>query len=189
MLLLGGIVPSRVVLADTIVKITLDAKSYTYNGKAKKPKATVKIDGEELSPDDYDLTYDSGRKDAGKYKVTVDLKGNYSGSASATFTIQKAKQSMTVKIKTVSVKYSKVKTKKQTLAISKVMTIKKAKGTKTYKKLSGSKYLTINKKTGKITIKKGAPKKTHKIKIKVTAKGTKNYGKGSKTVTVKIKVK
>ena len=70
----------------------------------------------------------------------------------------------------------------------------KAQGKVTYKKVSVikkkfAKKITVNKKTGKITVKKGLKKGTYKLKIKVTAAGTTAYKAGSKTVTVKIKVK
>lgn len=76
-------------------------------------------------------------------------------------------------------------------ARSKTMTVKKAQGKVTYAKVSkgSSKYLTISKSTGKITVKKKTPKGTYEIKVKVTAAGNSNYKKGSKTVTVKVKVK
>ena len=59
----------------------------------------------------------------------------------------------------------------------------------TYKKIKGNKKITINKKTGKITIKKKTKKGTYKVKIKVKAAGNNQYLAGTKTVTVKIKVK
>jgi len=52
-----------------------------------------------------------------------------------------------------------------------------------------SKYLNINKSTGNVTVKKGAPKKTHVLKVKVTAVGNTNYKSVTKTVTVKVRVK
>ena len=170
-------------------KVTLSKKSYTYDGKSKKPSVTVSVGGSKLSSSAYDVTYASGRKNAGKYKVTVDLKGNYTGSKTVSFTINKTKQPMTVKAKTVTVKASKLKKKNLTVSRSKALTLKKAKGTVTYKKIKGPKKISIDKKTGKITLKKGLKKGSYSLKVKVTAKGTTNYLKGSKTVTIKIKVK
>ena len=170
-------------------KVTLSKKSYTYDGKSKKPSVTVSVGGSKLFSSAYDVTYASGRKNAGKYKVTVDLKGNYTGSKTVSFTIKKAKQPMTVKAKTVTVKASKLKQKNLTVSRSKALTLKKAKGTVTYKKIKGPKKISIDKKTGKITLKKGLKKGSYSLKVKVTAKGTTNYLKGSKTVTIKIKVK
>ena len=41
----------------------------------------------------------------------------------------------------------------------------------------------------KVNVKKGTKKGTYKIKVIVTAAGNANYNAGSKTVTVKVKVK
>ena len=55
-------------------------------------------------------------------------------------------------------------------------------------KKSGSKNLKISS-AGKITVKKGTKKGTYRMKVIVTAAGNAKYEKGSKTVTVKVKVK
>lgn len=101
----------------------------------------------------------------------------------------KKPNTLTVKGKTATVKYSKLKKKNQTLKVEKVMTVSNAKGAVSYKKSSGNGKITINKKTGKITVKKGLKKGTYKVKIKVKAAGNSNYNAATKTVTVKIKVK
>ncbi len=100
----------------------------------------------------------------------------------------KSKQPMTVKAKTVTVKYKKLKKKKM---VVKAITVKKAQGTVSYAKVKkgSSSKLSINKKTGKITVKKGTKKGTYKIVVKVTANGNAKYLKGSKTFKVKVKVK
>ena len=100
----------------------------------------------------------------------------------------KAAQPMTVKAKAPSVKASKLGKKKQTITKGKAFTIKKAQGEISFKKRSGSKNLSISK-AGKITVKKGTKKGTYKIKVIVTASGNDKYEAGSKTVTVKVKVK
>ena len=66
--------------------------------------------------------------------------------------------------------------------------VKKAQGKVTFAKVSGSGKLLISK-SGVITVKKGASKGTYSMKVKVTAAGNDQYKGGSKTVTVKIKVK
>ena len=68
------------------------------------------------------------------------------------------------------------------------MTVSKQQGKLTYAKVSGSKKLTITK-AGKVTVKKKTKKGTYKMRVKVTAAGNANYKAGSKTVTVKVKVK
>lgn len=69
--------------------IKLSATSYTYNGKVKTPSVTVKdSSGKTLKKGtDYTVSYSSGRKKVGTYKVTVKMKGNYSGSKTLTFKI------------------------------------------------------------------------------------------------------
>ncbi|MBR3245521.1 MAG: hypothetical protein IKF90_22955, partial [Parasporobacterium sp.] len=72
-------------------EIKLSQSSYTYDGKVKTPDVIVKADGQILKNGrDYDVKYADGRRNAGTYKVNVTLKGSYSGSASASFTIKKA---------------------------------------------------------------------------------------------------
>ena len=69
--------------------VKLSATSYTYNGKTKKPTVTVKDSkGKTISSKYYTVTYASGRKNVGKYKVTVKFKGNYSGTKTLYFTIK-----------------------------------------------------------------------------------------------------
>ncbi len=68
-------------------KMTLAKTSYVYDGKAKKPSVKVKVGNTEMSTSDYTVTYASGRTDVGTYKVTVKMKGNYSGKTSSTFKI------------------------------------------------------------------------------------------------------
>jgi hypothetical protein len=67
--------------------VTLSNTKYIYNGKVKKPTVTV-YDGEtKLASKNYTVEYPEGRKYVGKYTVKVTLKGNYSGSKSASFTV------------------------------------------------------------------------------------------------------
>lgn len=101
------------------------------------------------------------------------------------------KSSLSVKGKTATVKYSKVKKKNQTLSVSKVLTfVDKGQGKLTYAKVSGNSKILINKTTGTITVKKKLKKKTYTVKVKVMASGDNNCNpSGWKTVTFKIKVK
>ncbi|MGN0529181.1 MAG: leucine-rich repeat protein [Eubacterium sp.] len=71
-----------------IKSVTLSKTSYTYDSKAKKPTVTVKdSNGKTISSSNYTVTYASGRKNIGSYKVTVKFKGNYSGTVTKTFKI------------------------------------------------------------------------------------------------------
>ncbi len=70
-------------------KIALSKTSYTYNGKEQKPSVTVKDSaGTTLTEGtSYTVKYSSGCKVAGTYKVTITLKGNYSGTKTLTYKI------------------------------------------------------------------------------------------------------
>ena len=112
----------------------------------------------------------------------------------------KLKNTLQAKGRTVKAKAKTLKKKSVNVSRKKAITVKKAKGKLTYSKvkvLKGSKKASkkitkkfvINKKTGKITLKKGIKKGTYKFRIKVKAAGTNMYKAGTKTVTVKIRVK
>lgn len=71
--------------------IYLSEDEYYYNGKTRKPKVIVLAeDGLVLSKNkDYSVTYKTNRKDCGKHKVLVTLKGNnYKGKKTLKFTIK-----------------------------------------------------------------------------------------------------
>ena len=67
--------------------VTLSKTSFAYNGKIQKPTVTVKDNGKKLASSDYTIAFPSGCKNAGTYKVTVSLKGNYSGSNTVSYKI------------------------------------------------------------------------------------------------------
>ncbi len=101
----------------------------------------------------------------------------------------KSQNPLSVKGKTATVKYSKLKNKSQVLKVKKVIsTTKKGQGKITYTKVSGNKKISVNKTTGNATIKKGLKKGTYKVKIKVRVAGNENYEPSKITVIVKIKV-
>lgn len=69
--------------------ITLSATTYTYDGKVKKPTVTVKnVNGNKVNSKYYSVSYSSGRKNVGTYKVTIKFKSPYSGSVTKTFNIK-----------------------------------------------------------------------------------------------------
>ena len=78
--------------------INLEQTSYTYDGKAKQPTVTVK-DGDTTltSGKDYEVTY-ADNIDAGTAKVTITGNGDYSGTVTKEFTIQKANQALSASI-------------------------------------------------------------------------------------------
>lgn len=171
-------------------EISLSRTSYTYNGKAKKPSVEyVYKDGWGLREGrEYTLSYSTGRVNAGTYYVTLKGINNFTGTATASFKINKAKNTMTVKPKTATVKYSKLKSSNQTITRKNVLTVNNPKGDVTYVKYSGNSKITIAKTTGKVTVKKGLKKGTYSIKVRVKAAGTKNYKALTKSVTFKVKV-
>ena len=89
--------------AITDAMVTLSPETFTYNGSAQTPTVTVayKIDEQTTKTltenTDYTISYQKvdgettttveSPTDAGEYNVVVTGKGNYSGTASATFTI------------------------------------------------------------------------------------------------------
>ena len=160
-----------------------------YTGKARKPVPVVTADGETLTPGtDYTVSYKNNIK-VGTASATIKGSGRFHGTKTLTFKITKAANPMKVKAKKVTVKYSAVKNKAQTVAATKAFSITKRQGKVTYAKTGGSAKITVDKKTGKITIKKGTKKGTYKIKVKIKAAGNSNYKSAVKSVTVNIQIK
>lgn len=160
-----------------------------YNGKTQY--LTLKFanysgDNALVYGSDYSVTYLSAHRDAGTYKMRVDFKNWFKGSKTITFKIAKAKNTVKISSKNMTVKYKTVKKKAVTV---KPITVTKSVGKVTYKKLSGNKKLTVNTKTGKVTVKKGTKKGKYTLKVKVTSVGSKNYNSLSLTKTFKITVK
>lgn len=68
--------------------VTLSTTNYNYDGNVKTPAVTVKYGARVLTKDThYTVKYAAGRKDVGRYSVTVTFKGGYSGTKTATFKI------------------------------------------------------------------------------------------------------
>ena len=185
----GGSARQQVIYAIERAKVS-DPKvrsGLVYNGKKQTGVAIA---------DGYLVTNGAATK-AGSYTATAKLKDsvNYAWTSGGSldrkldYTIAKAKNTLKVKGKTISVKYKKLKKKNQSFSRSKAVAVKKSVGKLSYKKVSGNKKITINKKSGKITVKKKLKKGTYKIKMKVKAAGNSNYKALTKTVTFKVKVK
>lgn len=158
-------------LATATIKLSPD--SYTYNGKAKTPAVIVSFNGKTLTEGtDYTATF-ADNVNAGTAKVTITGAGNYTGTASATFTIKKAANKIKLSKTSYTLKYS---AKAQTITLKPKATAGKI----TY--TSNNKKVKVSKK-GKVTIaKKFTGKAT--ITIKVTDK---NYKTATKKVTIKVK--
>ncbi len=80
--------------------IGLSTTSYTYDGYVKTPTVTVKdSNGNTLVEDrDYVVSYPSGRKNIGTYKVTVRGTGNYEFTKELTFSIKPKDLASTSKV-------------------------------------------------------------------------------------------
>ncbi|MBR5977111.1 MAG: hypothetical protein IK046_04900, partial [Clostridia bacterium] len=169
----------------TVAKIA----AMKYTGKALTPTPAVIYDGETLvNGTDYKISY-KNNKNAGTATVTITGIGDFTGTTSTTFKINKIANPMTAKAKKSSftVSLSKVTSAAQTVATP--ITVSKAQGTVTYKKSSGSSNITVDSKTGKLTVKKGTKKGTYTVKVQVKAAGNTNYNAATKTVTLKVIVK
>ncbi|MCD7796889.1 MAG: hypothetical protein LUG95_04595, partial [Clostridiales bacterium] len=81
-----------------------------------KTKTFTITDKKKISSDSYTVTYAKGRKNVGKYKVTVKFKGNYSGTKTLYFTV-KPKATKLISIKTYSDEVV-IKRKKQTKQVT-----------------------------------------------------------------------
>ena len=90
--------------------VTLTPNAFVYNGKVRKPAVTVKDGSTRLSATNYTVKYSTGRKNPGAYKVTVTMKGNYSGIKTVSFRINPkgtALVSLTPASKKMTVKWKK----------------------------------------------------------------------------------
>ena len=148
-------------------KVKLSATSYTYDGKVKAPTVTVtNANGTKLTKDThYTVTYATGRKNVGTYKVTVKMKGNYSGEKSLSFKITP------IKIDTCKVKLSATSYTYDGKVKAPSITVTNANGTK----LTKNTHYTVTYSAGRKNV--GT--------YTVTVKGKGNYT-GTKTLTFKI---
>lgn len=76
---------------DRVKSASLSTTSYVYNGKVRKPTVTLyNYSSQKISSDNYTVTYPSGCKYVGTYKVKVTFKNKYAGNPSKylTFTIK-----------------------------------------------------------------------------------------------------
>lgn len=153
-------------LQNGVCQVSLSGKTYTYNGKTKKPTVTVKYDGTKLkSGTHYTVSY-SNNKNAGTATVKVTGKGKYVGAVKLSFTIEKAAQ---------TIKASSVNTVLKGSAVS-----VKASAKGKISLVSGDASIAVVKK-GKLYLKKPGI-----AKITVKAAEVKNYKAASKTITLTV---
>ena len=156
-------------------KIVLEKRTYTYSGKAFKPKLTVTLDGAILkNGTDYKVTY-SSNKNPGNGKVQIEGTGNYKGKpATQSFLIRKDIQKFTVtpKAKSFKISYSKLKKADQKLPVTKTLKISKPVGEVIYEiGHASAEGFSIDNSTGTIFIAKGTPKGTYELTLRLCAKG------------------
>lgn len=163
--------------------------STTYNGTYKKPSVSaVYANGvsKKLSSSEYAVSYQNNLN-AGTARVVVSGKGNYSGSVTKTFKINKAKQYFTVDT---SVKNESWRSTQAGNHGTAKYTVKGAKGKVTFTKIGGSSRLKVNGATSqRLMVKRGTAKGTYTAKIRVTAGATANYAATSKVVNLKVRLK
>ena len=147
-------------------------KDKTYTGKALTQSPTVKLESTTLkSGTDYSVSYKNNTS-AGTATITFTGKGNYSGTKTAAFKINKAAQSITAKLSASVIATGK------TATVS--VTGQKEKASVTYKS-SNTAVAAVNASMGKITA-----KKVGTAKITAAAAETANYNAASKTITIKV---
>ena len=156
-------------------KITLSKTSYAYDGKAKTPVVTVMDDDYLLQEnEDYTITYSDNIK-VGTATVMITGIGRYTGTVSASFTIQQVKKNNVIKVsnitKTVSAKVQKAK----------IQATVNDKAKLTYS--SNNKSVKVNS-SGEITIAKNF---TGTAVITITAAETARYKKTSCQITVTVR--
>lgn len=165
--------------------IKLSVTSYTYNGKTKKPSVTVKdSNGNTIGSEYYTVSYAKGRKNVGKYAVTVKFKGNYSGSKTLYFTIKPKNTSIT-KLTAGKKKFT-VKLKKYTTQTTGYQI-----QYSTSSNFKSAKTVTVKNSTTSKTVKSLKSKKKYYVRVhtyktvKINGKNAKIYSSWSKAKSVK----
>lgn len=164
--------------------LKLSATAYTYNGKVRKPSVAVKAGEKMFSASEFAVKYSGGRKNVGKYSVTVTMKGKYTGKKTVTFRINPkgiAVQKLTKGKKMMKVTWKAQKTQVSGYRIQYSTSSKFKKDThiKTVKSY----------KTKSLKVKKLKAKKKYYVRIQTykTVGGIKYYSGWSKTKSVKTK--
>lgn len=150
--------------------VSLSPDSDTYDGKAKTPAVTVKIGASPLvNGTDYTVAY-SNNTNAGTASVTVTGKGNYTGTVTKHFMINKADQTIKASISASGIKAG---------AAASITAAASGKGALSYKS-SNTSVATVSSKG--IVTGKGAGTAI----ITITAAGNSNYKAARKTISVTV---
>lgn len=164
--------------------LKLSATAYTYNGKVRKPSVAVKAGEKSFSASEFAVKYSGGRKNVGKYSVTVAMKGKYTGKKTVTFRINP--KGTTVQKLTKGRKQMKVTWKAQKTQVSGYR-IQYSTSSK-FKKDTHIKTVKSYK-TKSLKVKKLKAKKKYYVRIQTykTVGGIKYYSGWSKAKSVKTK--
>jgi len=178
----------------SITEMKLYYSAYTYSNAVKQPAVTVKagslIVANKLksSSNNVKLTYASGRKNVGSYKVTATGKGNYTGTITKTFKINP--KGVNISALSKGKKSFTVKWKKPTATYRKQMTGYQIKYS-TSSKMTGAKTVSVKSTTA--TSKKISSgikaKKTYYVQLRTYKKIGSTYYYSGWTKTKKVKTK
>lgn len=158
----------KVVKKLTSDMVVLNTNSYIYDGSSKKPSVTVKTGTTTLIEGaDYSISY-ANNTNAGTATVTVTGTGNYVGTVSKQFTINKANQSIQVSDDTLNLKVGET----ASVAIC-------GHGTTTY---SSSDTSVVNVNSAGIITGQGSGSASITVKIS----GDVNYNSTQKMITVTV---
>lgn len=172
----------RIVTIQQAAKVRIDISTavvtvsgtYTYSGAAKTPTPTVTLNGSTVPSIGYDVSY-SDNINAGTATVTVTGKNEYTGSASGTFTINKASRTISFGNTYYVQNTSTTTTRTATPSAG------SGDGAITYS-ISSTTYATINSSTGAVTSKTSDGSATVTATI---AEGT-NYLSASASYTLYV---
>ena len=144
----------------------------TYTGSAQKPAPVVKLGSVTLKAGtDYTVSY-AGNTNAGTATVTITGKGNYTGTAKTTFTINKAAATL---------KFAKSSLTKKTTDSAFTNTLTKKTDGKVTFSSSNAGVAAVNASTGIVTVKKAG-----KTSITAKAAAGKNYKSVSASYTLTV---
>lgn len=171
-------------LSITTLSVSLSKTSYTYSASAKKPSVTVKrSSGKKLvKGTDYTVTYASGRKAIGRYKVKITGKGNYTGTVTKYFTIKPKKVTLKSGTKSTAKKKLTIKWKKAGGGVKYQIAYRK-------KGSSAWKYKKVSSSVSSKTISSLSSGKYYFVKVRAykTVSGKTYWGSWSTTKKIKVK--
>ena len=159
-------------------EVSLSKTVYTYDGEARTPSVTVKLDGKTLKEGtDYSVTY-TGSEGIGEAYVYIAGKGNYLGKVKKTYTISLATPSL-----------DSISTKEDTTVIAKSKAVKGADGYQfifTPVKNGNKKTVSSNTRKVEVTGLKSGAKYNVKVRAHVSRNGKMIYSSYSKEKTITV---